>query len=171
MELILRRFAYKNDYTIGRLCVAVPAEGDVTGGGNGNDGAARERYVCDTLEPRSSHTSSSMPEAVIKMAKRSGVTAIPRGRYRVTMAYSRKFCRYLPLLVDVRCYEGVFIHPGNYPRETRGCILPGWNRRRGMVCGSRSAMAEILSLMNAAIGNGETVTLTVREENCVVPPS
>lgn len=119
--LRLKRFAYRDKYTIGHLY----------------DGDA---YLCDTLEPPSARlTRNASAEAVLR-AKAAGKRAIPSGVYRVEMAVSAKFGRTMPYLVGVTGFTGVMIHPGNYPADTEGCILPGWNRRVGMVCGSRSAM-------------------------------
>ncbi|MFP9099197.1 DUF5675 family protein [Flavobacterium sp. RHBU_24] len=52
-------------------------------------------------------------------------TAIDYGRYQVVLAYSNRFKKYLPLLLNVKCFEGILIHGGNSHENTEGCILVG----------------------------------------------
>lgn len=82
------------------------------------------RWLCHTLEP----------------GDRSGGCgcAIHSGRYVLTNEWSPKFARFLPTIV-VAGREGLRIHPGNYARETSGCILPGTGRAVNMVTNSRRA--------------------------------
>ena len=46
--------------------------------------------------------------------KVDGDTAIPRGRYRVTLSPSQRFGRVMPEIHDVPDFTGVRIHGGNY---------------------------------------------------------
>ena len=66
-------------------------------------------------------------EDVVRPAgvKIHGQTAIPPGTYTVVNTFSPRFQKYLPLLLNVPGYAGVRIHPGNYARDTEGCLLPG----------------------------------------------
>ena len=57
-----------------------------------------------------------------------GATAIPQGRYHILITHSRRFNRPLPLLLNVKGFDGIRIHPGNGPLDTEGCILPGMER-------------------------------------------
>jgi Family of unknown function (DUF5675) len=52
-------------------------------------------------------------------------SAIPPGRYQVTIAYSARFQRNMPLLVDVPNRSAIEMHWGDYPHNTEGCILTG----------------------------------------------
>ena len=92
MELLLRRIARRDTYTIGKLYI---------------DG----KYFCDTLEDCDRGLRQDMPASVIRAKKRQGITAIPIGRYKVTMGvqsprFSKRaiyaFCDgYLPRLINV----------------------------------------------------------------------
>ena len=134
MELLLKRIAKRETYTIGRLYV---------------DG---ERF-CDTLEDRDRGLRQDLPVSVNKARKRQGVTAIPTGRYRVTLeVQSPKFSRYksyawckgmLPRLINVPAFEGVLIHSGNTAKDTEGCILVGQNTVVGKVLNSMATLKRL----------------------------
>lgn len=137
MELQVQRIAKKSAYTIGRLYV------------NG------ERF-CDTLE-----------DCVRKICaggkgKIKGKTAIPAGRYLVTLTRSPRFKRVLPLLHDVPYFEGVRIHAGNTAADTDGCILVGENKKVGMVLNSRATEESLMQVLLAAQAAGDTITIEVK---------
>lgn len=54
-----------------------------------------------------------------------GQTAIPAGRYRLSITPSQRFKEDLPLLADVPGFEGIRIHAGNTPDDTEGCLVVG----------------------------------------------
>lgn len=147
MELLLKRIARRETYTIGKLFI---------------DGA----YVCDTIEDKDRGLRQDMQPSVIRAMKRQGVTAIPAGRYRVTMdikspKFSQKkyeknygFCDgYLPRLINVPGYEGVLIHIGNTAKDTEGCLLVGKNTRVGKVLESRVTFVKLYEKMKEAKGS------------------
>lgn len=127
MDLRLRRIARKENYTIGRLYI---------------DG----EYFCDTLEDKDRGLKQSLPASVNKAMKEVGATAIPTGKYQVTLKmksqrFSQRkqydFCGgYLPRLINVPAFEGVLIHIGNTAKDTEGCILVGRNTKVGKVLDS-----------------------------------
>ena len=124
MRLTLMRIANRPTYCIGKLYV---------------DGV----YVCDTLEDTDRGLSDIMDVEEIKKLKVYGKTAIPVGIYPVTITYSPKFKKNLPLLLNVKGYEGIRIHSGNTDKDTLGCILVGQNKQVGKVLNSRK-MFDIL---------------------------
>lgn len=144
MELRLKRIARKSTYTIGKLSI---------------DGV----YFCDTLEDTDRGLRQDMPLAVIRATKRKGITAIPTGRYRVTLGvqspkFSKKaiyqFCNgYLPRLINVPGYEGVLIHVGNTDKDTEGCLLVGRNTQVGKVLESRKTFIALYDRLLGAEGN------------------
>jgi len=82
----------------------------------------------------------SLEDAVRTGPKVPGHTAIPTGRYRVTVTMSQQFKTYLPLLLDVPGFEGIRIHAGNTDADTSGCILVGTSRSPDAILESRSAL-------------------------------
>lgn len=103
MELTLKRIALRSEYTIGKLYV---------------DG----EYVCDTIEDtvRDLDKDGKFANGEVKI---HGKTAIPYGRYEVTMkvrspkysnfakySWAKKYDGYLPRLLNVPHFEGILIH-------------------------------------------------------------
>lgn len=64
-------------------------------------------------------------------AKVPGKTCIPCGRYKLTIERSPRLSEqaghdvFTPRLHAVPQFEGILIHPGNFERDTLGCLLPG----------------------------------------------
>ena len=203
MEIIIRRTAFKEGYTIGNLYIlpeqtdkkngstpatyeeeAVPKQTvneeknvlkqsdneekavSKQGGGVLKQKAKEEKAVpewfCNTMEPTARKLTSRMPQTVIRRHKIIGKTAIPTGRYRILITRSRRFGRWLPLLLNVKGFEGIRIHAGNKPEDTRGCILLGFNRRKGYVLDSTRCVLTLVKMMTEAIEKGEKVFVEVR---------
>ena len=149
MELKLKRIARRETYTIGHLYI---------------DG----EYFCDTIEDKDRGLSQELPVAVNKNLKRRGVTAIPVGRYRVTLdvvspRFEKKtayqFCGgRLPRLVNVPAFDGVLIHIGNTAKDTEGCILVGKNTQVGKVLQSTVTFQQMYARLKAA---KDTIYITI----------
>ena len=196
MEIIIRRTAFKEGYTIGNLYI-LPEQTDNENGStpatyeeeavpkqtvneeknvlkqNDNEEKAvskqkikEERAVpewfCNTMEPTARKLTSQMPLTLIRRHKIIGKTAIPTGRYRILITRSRRFGRWLPLLLNVKGFEGIRIHAGNKPEDTRGCILLGFNRRKGYVLDSTQCVQQLMRRMTEAMEKGERVFVEVR---------
>ena len=196
MEIIIRRTAFKEGYTIGNLYI-LPEQTDNANGStpatyeeeavpkqtvneeknvlkqNDNEEKAvfkqkikEERTVpewfCNTMEPTARKLTSRMPQTVIRRHKIIGKTAIPTGRYRILITRSRRFGRWLPLLLNVKGFEGIRIHAGNKPEDTKGCILLGFNRRKGYVLNSTQCVQQLMRRMTEAMEKGERVFVEVR---------
>ena len=149
MELLLKRIARKETYTIGRLYV---------------DGV----YFCDTCEDKDRGLKQSMSPSVVRAIKRQGITAIPTGRYMVTLAVQSprfkykemyKFCNgYLPRLVNVNGFDGVLIHVGHSAKDTEGCLLVGKNTKVGKVLESRVTFVKLYEKLKTA---KDTIYITI----------
>lgn len=90
-----------------------------------------------------------------------GETAIPPGLYHVVDTWSPRFQRTLPLVLDVRGFSGVRIHPGNDSGDTEGCILVGTERRADWVANSRAAFDALYARLQAGWASGDQVVLEV----------
>ena len=143
MELLLKRIARRDTYTIGHLYI---------------DG----HYFCDTCEDTDRGLRQDLPLSVNQAKKRRGVTAIPVGRYRVTLSvlsqrFSKKkqydFTRgYLPRLLNVPAFDGILIHIGNTAADSEGCILVGRNTKVGMVLESTKTFKDLYARLKSATG-------------------
>lgn len=96
-------------------------------------------------------------------AKVWGKTAIPAGTYPVTITYSNRFRRLMPLLSGVKGFEGIRIHSGNTAADTEGCLLVGdYNPATpNWVSNSRAAYAVLYAKIKDAIDLGHQVTITI----------
>lgn len=142
MELLVKRIAKKDKYTIGKLYV---------------DG----KYFCDTLEDKDRGLTSDMTEAQIKAKKVYGETAIPTGKYQVIVSYSANFKQNMPLLLNVKGYAGIRIHSGNTAADTYGCLLVGKNTVVGKVLNSRDTYRKLFPIIREACKK-EKVYITIQ---------
>lgn len=149
MELLTKRLATGPDSTIGGLYESDPL-----------------RFMAFTMEDQPN-------EPKIK-----GETRIPAGRYQIKLReeggmhgrYSQKFPwhRGMLWLQDVPNFEWVYIHYGNYEKDTDGCILVGDGAQSnvledGMVTASVAAYTRVYEEIVQAMDAGEEVWITVED--------
>jgi hypothetical protein len=93
-QLLLYRYKYTETTTIGKLYI---------------DGVMFGYTLEDAVRPEG--------------VKIYGKTAIPEGTYPVTLSYSPRFKRMLPMINQVPDFQGVRFHGGNDHEDTEGCPL------------------------------------------------
>ena len=142
MELKLERKYRNNNYCIDKLYI------------NG-------KYFSDVLEDPDRGLTDTMSLEEIKKIKIKGNTCIPYGTYNITITYSPRFKKNLPLLNNVKGFDGIRIHSGNKPQDTEGCLLPGFNKVKGQVIDSRVTTNKLIAQIQQALNKGEKVTITI----------
>lgn len=156
MEIRVRRIALKDDYTIGKMEILYP-EG--------------WRWVADTLEDVVRDLNKDGDLNDVGEGKVYGKTAIPYGRYEITMnvqspKYSQRasyaWCKgYLPRLLNVPHFDGILIHSGNDETHSNGCVLVGENKVKGQVINSMATLKRIVSILKHASDSGEKIWITI----------
>jgi len=114
-------------------------------------------YQCFTLEPQI-REQEGQPVSTWKVP---GQTAIPAGRYRVTLVQSPRFGRLVPLLIAVPGFTAVEIHTGNTVGDTRACVVVGRLRAAQRVGESKAALDALVPKLEAAIARNEAIWITV----------
>ena len=157
VEILLKRIAAKDNYTIGRLYV------------NG-------KRFCDTLENTDRGLEQSMSLDEILEKKIYGKTAIPTGTYKITMKrkspkfakidYYKELCGgYMPRLLRVPGFEGILIHRGNREDATEGCLLVGDNTSKGGLSNSKVQWEKLMkNYLLPAKEQGATITIKIVSE-------
>ena len=153
MEItVIRKYKLK-DYTIGDLYI---------------DGV----WFCNTCEDCDRGLYQGMGEDWIRQKKVYGLTAIPYGRYRVTLkvqspkyANSKQYekCKgYIPRLLDVPGFDGILIHIGNFAKDSYGCILLGENKVKGAVVNSTTWFWKFYDIVKQADDEGKDIYITIQ---------
>ncbi len=133
VTLLLKRIAFRDTYTIGRLYL-------------------NEEYFCDTIEdkvrdlPKVCPGTSRGANCNCK-EKVYSQTAIPAGIYKVIVNHSPKFKRNLPRLLDVPHFQGILIHKGNAAEDSAGCIIVGENKVIGKVISSTGYERRLMEIL------------------------
>ena len=133
INLLLIRDTFTEESTIGELFI------------NG------ER-ICDTLENP-------------WLDNQRTISCIPEGEYPVRLRTARESATrdYLHLLIqDVPNRDFILVHRGNFPSQTKGCVLVGLGTQQNVVNNSRLAMdlliKEILNL------GGTNINLIIKKK-------
>ena len=77
---------------------------------------------------------------------------IPPDTYQLELLPSHRFQMLTPHVMDVAGFEGVELHPGNYPTDTEGCLLVGLTREEDFVGESRDAFMELMEKLGRENG-------------------
>lgn len=142
MRLNLKRRYLGPEYTIGSLFI------------NG-------KYLCDTIEDTVRDLNRDGDLLDVGEGKLYGETAIPFGDYKIELSMSPKFKRLLPMILNVNHFTGIRIHRGNTAKDSHGCILPGENKRKGMVLNSTKYEKWLVREMKIATKDGDEISILI----------
>ena len=112
---------------------------------------------CSTLED----PIREKPGIPVGQWKVAGDTAIPAGLYPVSITYSPRFQRDLPLVMHVPGFEGIRIHAGNTDDDTEGCILVGQWRGGEFIHESRKTLDALMDVLETAVATDRPITLEI----------
>lgn len=141
MELLLQRHPSQYETTIGDLFID-------------------DQRFCVTLEDEIRVDDPSTPSN--EGAKVYGKTAIPPGRYEVTINFSPKFQKMMLAVLDVPGFTGIRIHSGNDAEDTLGCILVGLAEDSATrIHGGSVALPTLFKLVQEALDRLQPVHITV----------
>ena len=142
MKLKVNRIYRGLDYTIGRLYI-------------------NDEYYSDVLEDADRGLKDDMDLETIQALKKPNITAIPTGTYKVLITYSPRFKQRMPILMNVKGFDGIRIHSGNTHKDTSGCLLVGENKEKGKVLNSKITYTKLFNIINDALENNDEVTITI----------
>lgn len=153
MDIKVKRIFKGDKYTIGNLYI-------------------NDKFVCDTIEDVDRGLKQNMDNSEILQLKVQDQTAIPTGKYKVTLSvqspsFSKKpyylnFCNgYLPRLENVPGFSGILIHRGVDQNHSSGCIIVGYNTIKGKVTNSQKAFETVYSMLKEADDNEENIYITI----------
>lgn len=142
MELLLKRIALRDSYTIGKLYI------------NGV-------YFCDTVEDKVRDLNKDGDLEDEGESKVYAETAIPYGIYKVIVNESPKFKRLLPRLLNVKHFDGILMHRGSSAKSSAGCIIVGKNTIVGKVTDSEKYELELVKILLEAQDNKEKITINI----------
>jgi hypothetical protein len=142
MELILKRDTFTSESTIGSLSI---------------DG----KFECYILEDKDRGLIDTMSIAEIVGTKIYGKTAIPYGRYEVDWTMSNRFKVMMPILKNVKGYEGIRIHKGNTEIDSLGCLLCGTKKASNRITESTAATNKLYAKIAEAKKKGIKIYITI----------
>lgn len=159
MEIKVDRKYKKGTYTISNLVI---------------DG----KWICNVIEDKDRGLHKDMSLSQIKSLKIKSETAIPTGRYQITMKvvslkfslkqYYKSFCSgKLPRLLNVPGFDGILIHAGNLTtgRATAGmsagCLLTGLNTVKGALTNTKEYFEKVYRMLKQADAKGEKIWITI----------
>ena len=123
-EVKIKRIAFKDTYTIGRITV---------------DGL----FISDSIEDKV-RVLNSIKDKVY------GETAIPAGTYDADIYFSKKFGYKVIRLFDVPYFSGIYIHRMNTAKDSLGCIGVGKNDKKGWLSNPTIYMNKLIEAVEGA---------------------
>jgi hypothetical protein len=113
-------------------------------------------YLCETLEDEVRKDGEYVEDA----------TAIPYGRYRMSITYSNRFKKQMILITNVRGSKilyhgypidscGIRVHGGNDENDTEGCVLAGKTRTATGIKDCTAVNTMLIDMVRAADQVGE----------------
>jgi hypothetical protein len=93
--------------------------------------------------------------------KQKTKTAIPAGKYRITLENSSRFGPDTLTLKDVEGFEYIRVHAGNTQFDTDGCLLVGERNSSNTVALSRANLVKLKALVLPKIKAGEEVWIEI----------
>ena len=142
MDLLLKRKPVVNETTFGQLFV---------------DGV----FECHTLEDAVREVEGEP----VELWKIDGRTAIPSGRYRVTLENSHRFGPDTITLNEVPGFSAIRVHGGNDAGDTEGCIIVGDQiyAAAGRISGGaiRGVLKRLKAKVKAALDAGDVVWIVI----------
>ena len=157
MEINVNRTYKKDTYIIGNMYI---------------DG----KWFCNTLEDKDRGLTQDMTLDEIKTIKIPGTTAIPSGRYKVTLnVVSPKFSKYqfykqicngkVPRLLNVPGFDGILIHVADGQKGAelvQGCIGVGLNKIKGGLLEGKATFSKLYSLLLSAQNKKEDIYINIK---------
>jgi hypothetical protein len=112
-------------------------------------------FFCHTLEDEI----REVPGQPVEMWKVHGESAIPAGRYQITLEYSPKFGPDTITVNGVPGFVGVRVHGGNDIDDTEGCPIVGSmiDREAPRIFGAQTAgvLRELKAKIRAGLNRGD----------------
>ena len=150
MELLLERTEKNEKFTVGRLSLLNRIDDEYLAGED-------KDFLYDTLEPPVRHID---PKGRYILTK---PTAIPEGRYAVVITYSRKYDKWLPLLLWVDRFQDVRIQAGKTVADIEGGnIIIGLHRGDGRIVNAPNSVWNLKDMMVQAKHRGEPIFITIK---------
>lgn len=163
MEIKVDRKYRKSTYTISNLTI---------------DG----KWICNVIEDRDRGLHQGMSLTQLKALKIKSETAIPSGRYLITMkivspkfyqkTYYKHFCMgKLPRLLNVPGFDGILIHAGNTATGiatagmSAGCLLMGLNTIKGKLTKTKEYFELVYKILLEADKKGEPIWITIERHH------
>lgn len=132
------------------------------------------KYFCDAIEDKDRGLTSEMTEAEIRKKKVYAQTAIPYGKYTVTIdivspkmsqrAVYNPIRAKVPRLLNVKGFDGILVHIGTTEKSSAGCIIVGKNTIKGRVTDSNKVFFALYALMQKARAKNEPIIWNITKK-------